>query len=128
SSVLGPMALAPGVLVLATALWRRLSSHVLRGQRWYGLVYRAFYLARLRIWERRTPPADLIASIEGPDAHHPVARWTSAAEPAPTACTWRDAAGRSPALTWSPRPSRSLVARRLLAASAPALCRATSPA
>jgi ubiquinone/menaquinone biosynthesis C-methylase UbiE len=30
-----------------------------QGKRWYSLVYRAFYLARLRIWERRVPVLDL---------------------------------------------------------------------
>jgi SAM-dependent methyltransferase len=36
------------------------------GRRWYSLVYRAFYLARLPIWERRLPPSDLVELVEGP--------------------------------------------------------------
>jgi SAM-dependent methyltransferase len=54
------------VVVVAVAVWT-----ALRRQRWYSLVYRAFYLARLRIWERRTPPADLVDLIEGPEAVPP---------------------------------------------------------
>jgi ubiquinone/menaquinone biosynthesis C-methylase UbiE len=41
------------------------------GQRWYQMVYLAFYLARLRIWERRLSPSDLIELIEGPHALAP---------------------------------------------------------
>ncbi len=36
--------------------------------RWYSLVYRLFYLLRLRIWERRLPPVDLVALVEGATA------------------------------------------------------------
>jgi SAM-dependent methyltransferase len=36
--------------------------------RWYTLVYRIFYLLRLRIWERREPPVELVALVEGPAA------------------------------------------------------------
>ena len=65
--------LAIGVVLLVpgSALWRRLARHGVRGPRWYSLVYRTFYLARLRIWERRIPPADLIALVEGPGAASP---------------------------------------------------------
>src|SRR5919201_3755922 len=61
-----PLVVAAAILGLAAAV-----RHALRGQRWYSLVYRAFYLARLRIWERRVPPADLIELIEGPEALAP---------------------------------------------------------
>jgi SAM-dependent methyltransferase len=54
------------MLGLAAALRRGL-----RSQRWYSLAYRAFYLARLRIWERRVPPSDLVELIEGPAALAP---------------------------------------------------------
>ncbi len=57
--------IAAAVLGLAAAL------RAFRGQRWYSVVYRAFYLARLRIWERRFPPADLVEVIEGPMALAP---------------------------------------------------------
>src|SRR5262245_49620915 len=33
--------------------------------RWYSLVYRIFYLLQLRIWERRAPPVELVALVEG---------------------------------------------------------------
>jgi SAM-dependent methyltransferase len=45
--------------------------YALGGRRWYSLVYRAFYLARLRIWERLSPPSDLIDLVEGPHALAP---------------------------------------------------------
>jgi SAM-dependent methyltransferase len=61
-----PFVLAAALLGLAAAVQRGF-----RGQRWYSLVYRAFYLARLRIWERQVPPADLIELIEGPHALAP---------------------------------------------------------
>jgi SAM-dependent methyltransferase len=51
---------AAGVVLVAVAL-----RNALRGQRWYGLVYRAFYLARLPIWERQKPPSELVELIEG---------------------------------------------------------------
>jgi SAM-dependent methyltransferase len=56
-----PLLAAAAVLGITAVLWR-----ASRGQRWYSLVYRAFYLARLRIWERRAPPSDLVELIEGP--------------------------------------------------------------
>src|SRR5690348_16533863 len=59
--------LAVSLLGVTLAVVRR----ALAGQRWYRLVYRAFYLARLRIWERRVPPSDLIELIEGPAALAP---------------------------------------------------------
>jgi SAM-dependent methyltransferase len=61
-----PLVVAAAVLGLAAALRRPW-----RGQRWYRIVYRAFYLARLPIWERRVPPADLVELIEGPAARAP---------------------------------------------------------
>jgi SAM-dependent methyltransferase len=33
--------------------------------RWYTLIYRLIYLLRLRIWERRKPPVELVAVVEG---------------------------------------------------------------
>jgi SAM-dependent methyltransferase len=58
-----PLAAGAAILVLLAVVQR-----TFRGQRWYRLVYRAFYLAQLRIWERQVPPADLIELIEGPEA------------------------------------------------------------
>ncbi len=58
-----PFVVAAAILGL-TALWRRGCG----GQRWYSLVYRALYLARLRIWERQVPPSDLVELVEGPYA------------------------------------------------------------
>ena len=57
-----------GVLaVLAVgALWSRV-----RGRRWYDVVYRTFYTAGLRIWERGMPAAALVAMVEGPGAPAP---------------------------------------------------------
>src|SRR5215472_4067835 len=55
-----PLVVAAAILGLAAAV-----RGGLRSQRWYSLVYRAFYLARLRIWERRVPPSDLVELIEG---------------------------------------------------------------
>lgn len=34
--------------------------------RWYQLVYRLAYRLGLTVWQRATPPADLVALIEGP--------------------------------------------------------------
>src|SRR5215472_16237954 len=61
-----PFVVAAAILGLAAAV-----RGALRSQRWYSLVYRAFYLARLRIWERRVPPSDLVELIEGPAALAP---------------------------------------------------------
>src|SRR5215472_1797419 len=61
-----PLVVAAAILGLAAAV-----RGGLRSQRWYSLVYRAFYLARLRIWERRVPPSDLVELIEGPAALAP---------------------------------------------------------
>jgi SAM-dependent methyltransferase len=62
---------AIALVVVAVAFWRRMGRDALRGQRWYRLVYRAFYIVGLRVWERRTPPSDLIELIEGPNAMPP---------------------------------------------------------
>jgi SAM-dependent methyltransferase len=64
-----PIAIALGLV--AAAFWRRIGRNSLLGQRWYSLVYRALYIVGLRIWERRTPPSDLIELIEGPSAFPP---------------------------------------------------------
>lgn len=57
--------LAIALVVVAAAFWRRVGRNALLGQRWYSLVYRALYIIGLRVWERRTPPSDLIELIEG---------------------------------------------------------------
>jgi SAM-dependent methyltransferase len=57
---------AATIVVVAVAMWQ-----ALRGRGWYSLVYRAFYLAGLRIWERQIPPSDLIDLVEGPEALAP---------------------------------------------------------
>jgi len=62
----GLLVVAAAILTLAAA-----ARQAFRGKRWYSLVYRAFYLARLRIWERQVPPSDLIELIEGPLALAP---------------------------------------------------------
>src|SRR5215470_13935916 len=56
----GLLVVAAAILTLAAA-----ARQAFRGKRWYSLVYRAFYLARLRIWERQVPPSDLVELIEG---------------------------------------------------------------
>jgi SAM-dependent methyltransferase len=61
-----PLIVTVTIIGLAVALRR-----AVRRQRWYSLVYRAFYFARLRIWERQVPPADLVQLIEGPTALTP---------------------------------------------------------
>jgi SAM-dependent methyltransferase len=61
------MAIVVGVLLVVLAVRRRGGMAWSGAPRWYSLVYRAFYLARLRIWERRTPPSDLTDLIEGAD-------------------------------------------------------------
>jgi SAM-dependent methyltransferase len=61
-----PFVVAAAILGMLVILRR-----ALQGKRWYSLVYRAFYLARLRIWERQVPPSDLIELIEGPEALAP---------------------------------------------------------
>jgi 2-polyprenyl-3-methyl-5-hydroxy-6-metoxy-1,4-benzoquinol methylase len=60
--------IAIAIGVVAAAFWRRVVPTSLLGERWYRLVYRALYIVGLRVWERRTPPSDLIESIEGPNA------------------------------------------------------------
>src|SRR5215831_13289850 len=37
------------------------------GFRWYGFVYRTFYRLGLRLWERSSPPSDLVELVEGPN-------------------------------------------------------------
>jgi len=41
------------------------------GFRWYGFVYRTFYRLGLRLWERSSPPSDLVELVEGPNALPP---------------------------------------------------------
>ncbi len=43
----------------------------LRGLRWYRMVYRLAYRVGLTVWQRPTPPADLVALVEGPSALPP---------------------------------------------------------
>ena len=61
-----PFLVAASILGIALLVRRRFG-----GQRWYSLVYRAFYRARLRVWERQVPPSDLVEVIEGPQALAP---------------------------------------------------------
>ena len=58
----------PFVVAAATLGMVVILRRAFQGKRWYSLVYRAFYLARLRIWERQVPPSDLTELIEGPAA------------------------------------------------------------
>lgn len=44
---------------------------VLRGMRWYQVVYRLLYRLGLVVWQRSVPPAGLVALIEGPQALPP---------------------------------------------------------
>src|SRR5262245_26452146 len=41
------------------------------GLRWYRVVYRTLYRVGLVFWQRSSPPADLVALIEGPSALSP---------------------------------------------------------
>lgn len=61
--------------------------------RWYQLVYWLIYRLGLIVWKRATPPAELIALVEGPHPCRRVARWISAAAPAPTPSTSPATAG-----------------------------------
>jgi SAM-dependent methyltransferase len=58
-------------LLLCLVLRRKTGLLQFKAPRWYSLVYRAFYLVRLPIWERRKPPSDLIQLVDGPDALAP---------------------------------------------------------
>jgi hypothetical protein len=52
--------------------------------RWYQAVYRLMYRLRLAIWQRATPPADLVAFIEGLRRWRPAVRLILAVERGPT--------------------------------------------
>jgi SAM-dependent methyltransferase len=41
------------------------------GLRWYQFIYRLLYRVGLVFWQRTTPPADLVALVEGPSALTP---------------------------------------------------------
>jgi SAM-dependent methyltransferase len=41
------------------------------GVRWYQLVYRLLYRVGLVFWQRKAPPAELVAQVEGPSALSP---------------------------------------------------------
>jgi len=43
-------------------LWCR---HTRNGLRWYQVIYRLLYRLGLNVWQRDTPPADLINMVEG---------------------------------------------------------------
>lgn len=58
-------------LLMCLVLLRKGGWLQVKGPRWYSLVYRAFYLVRLPIWERRISPSDLIQLVEGPRALTP---------------------------------------------------------
>jgi SAM-dependent methyltransferase len=51
------------------ALWaRQFGRGRSDGPRWYQLVYRLIYRLGLIVWKRKTPPAELVALVEGPSA------------------------------------------------------------
>jgi SAM-dependent methyltransferase len=56
------VAMAGGLLASPLPLRRRNRD----GLRWYQVVYRLAYRLGLTVWQRPTPPADLVALIEGP--------------------------------------------------------------
>jgi SAM-dependent methyltransferase len=60
-----PVAVALPLAALWAGLfgWRRSD-----GPRWYQLVYRLIYRLGLIVWKRATPPAELVALVEGPAA------------------------------------------------------------
>jgi SAM-dependent methyltransferase len=65
--------LTPLVMTMAVGgLWvgplGRLRGCRASGQRWYQMVYWLIYQLGLVIWQRATPPAELIALVEGPAA------------------------------------------------------------
>jgi SAM-dependent methyltransferase len=65
-------ALVVVALVAAVAVAaRRARRGWLAEHRWYEVVYRAFYVLGLRVWERQRSPADLIRLVEGPMARPP---------------------------------------------------------
>jgi SAM-dependent methyltransferase len=57
------LVLAAGGLLASLLLLRRRTAD---RPRWYRTVYRLMYRLGLIIWQRRTPPAELVALIEGP--------------------------------------------------------------
>ncbi|WP_199433769.1 class I SAM-dependent methyltransferase [Qaidamihabitans albus] len=61
------VATAGGVLIGLLLLRRR----TLPGVRWYRVVYWLAYRLGLTVWQRRTPPAELVALVEGPSAPPP---------------------------------------------------------
>jgi SAM-dependent methyltransferase len=65
------VATAVAIALAAALLARSAFKNWLRGGRWYTFVYRAFYRVGLRVWERETPPADLVMLVEGPNALPP---------------------------------------------------------
>jgi hypothetical protein len=67
--------------------------------RWYQLVYWLIYRLGLIVWKRATPPAELIALVEGP-APLPAGRALDlGCGTAPTPSTSPATAGTSPAST-----------------------------
>ena len=66
-----PIAFLVAGLMAVLAVWRRRGAPWPSGPRWYRVVYRAFYLTGLRIWERQAPPSDLIDLVEGLHALSP---------------------------------------------------------
>lgn len=58
------LAIAAGSSLVALLILRQRNY---RGPRWYQVVYRLLYRLGLIIWQRRTPPPDLIALVEGPE-------------------------------------------------------------
>jgi hypothetical protein len=93
----------PLVLMVAVGgLWVGLLGRLRRrrnddGPRWYQLVYRLIYRLGFIVWNRAKPPAELVALVEGPPRGRRVARWISAAAPAPIPSAWPPTTGMSPA-------------------------------
>ncbi len=61
---------AAGVLLAGAAAWW-LRGATVRDFRWYEFVYRAAYRLGLAVWERDTPPPELIELVEGPSSLAP---------------------------------------------------------
>ncbi|MQA87452.1 MAG: methyltransferase domain-containing protein [Streptosporangiales bacterium] len=64
--LVAPLLAGLGAGLVATAvLLRRRGEAWVEGPRWYGFVYRTFYLLGLRVWDRGTPAPELVELVEG---------------------------------------------------------------